>query len=84
MRITMSKERIPKFKIGDKVKLNVGGPDMAVESIVEERIGNRGFTGNYRCQWFAGKKLDKGTFPEESLIEVIDREEKTPRHDNGA
>jgi uncharacterized protein YodC (DUF2158 family) len=25
------------------------------------------FTGEYKCQWFSGKKLDNGIFPEESL-----------------
>lgn len=64
----MSEDRKPKFKIGDKVRLNVGGPDMAVHSIVEERIGSGVFSGNYRCQWFAGKKSDKDSFPEESLV----------------
>ncbi|MCD7986807.1 MAG: YodC family protein [Klebsiella quasipneumoniae] len=24
-------------------------------------------TGEYKCQWFSGKKLDHGVFPEESL-----------------
>ncbi|WP_140132044.1 DUF2158 domain-containing protein, partial [Vibrio parahaemolyticus] len=24
----------------------------------------------YRCQWFAGKKLDNGIFPHDSLIKV--------------
>ena len=64
----MSEERIPKYKIGDKVRLNVGGPDMAVKSI--SRSMNDRFTGQYRCQWFAGKKLDSGDFPEDSLVQI--------------
>lgn len=73
----MSEKRKPKYQIGDKVKLNVGGPDMAIQSIVEERYGDdKGFIGSYRCQWFAGKKLDSGTFPEESLIPVMKTEPK--------
>lgn len=80
----MNQVRIPKFKIGDKVKLNVGGPDMAVHSIIEERIGSEAFSGNYRCQWFAGKKSDKDIFPEESLVGVVENTEETPRHDDGA
>ncbi|ENV56490.1 hypothetical protein F951_02188 [Acinetobacter soli CIP 110264] len=64
----MSEDRIPKYKIGDKVKLNVGGPDMAVKSISTNRDDI--FTGQYRCQWFAGKKLDSGDFPEASLIQI--------------
>lgn len=79
----MSEERKPKYQIGDKVRLNVGGPDMAVKSL-EEDFRNKSFTGSYKCQWFAGKKLDSGTFPEESLIEIIENAEETPRHDDGA
>ncbi|SFR00718.1 Uncharacterized small protein [Enterobacter sp. kpr-6] len=26
-----------------------------------------GFKNSYRCQWFAGKKLESGLFAEESL-----------------
>lgn len=63
----MSEEHIPKYKKGDKVKLNVGGPGMAVKSVGTIRDGS--FSGIYKCQWFAGKKLDWGEFPEESLIE---------------
>ena len=55
----------PKYKIGDKVKLNSGGPVMSVQSLSTNR--NDEFTGTYKCQWFAGKKLDNGLFPEESL-----------------
>lgn len=59
-----------KYKIGDKVKLNSGGPVMSVQTVhtydrYSEKEGE--FNGKYTCQWFAGKKLDKGTFPEESL-----------------
>lgn len=64
----MSEAREPKYQIGDKVKLNVGGPDMAVKTIHTDHIEN--FKGEYRCQWFAGKKLDWGDFPEESLVPV--------------
>ena len=51
-----------KFKIGDIVKLKSGGPEMTVQTIPYER------NSRYRCQWFAGKKLESGEFPEESLI----------------
>lgn len=62
-------DRKPKYKVGDKVKLNVGGPDMAVLRInIDHRTDN--FSGHYSCQWFAGKKLDEGKFVEESLIPV--------------
>ncbi|WP_409307090.1 YodC family protein [Pseudomonas putida] len=48
------------FEIGDIVKLKSGGPGMTVQSYDEER-------GNYTCQWFAGKKLERGIFKEPSL-----------------
>jgi uncharacterized protein YodC (DUF2158 family) len=53
-----------KFKIGQIVKLKSGGPDMTVQS-----KGNEAGT-RYSCQWFAGKKLENGTFPTESLQSV--------------
>lgn len=71
----MSEERQPKYKVGDKVKLNVGGPDMAIQKIIISKsyhTDEEFFSGKYDCQWFAGKKLDSGTFPEESLIQVIE------------
>lgn len=57
-----------KYKIGDIVKLKSGGPEMTVRK-VDSNMGGE-FLGSYRCQWFAGKKLDAGVFPEESLVEV--------------
>lgn len=56
------------YEIGDKVKLNTGGPDMTVQATATTP------TGVYTCQWFAGKKLDSGRFPFASLVPV----EKTP------
>lgn len=63
----MTQERQPLYEIGDIVKLSAGGPDMAIESLVS---GRAGFTGTYCAQWFAGKKIDKSKFPEESLTLV--------------
>lgn len=83
----MSEKRKPKYKIGDKVKLNVGGPDMAIDRILMSKKlpgDHECFSGKYNCQWFAGKKLDSGNFPEESLIEIIEKTEGTPRHDDEA
>jgi Uncharacterized small protein (DUF2158) len=47
---------------------------------VEERLGNMPNIGadfgkmdsneRYRCQWFAGSKLESGIFPVESLVKV--------------
>lgn len=65
----MSNTRQPIYNIGDKVKLNVDGPNMSIKAILGlDTSGN--FNGSYRCQWFAGKKLEWGDFSEESL-EVI-------------
>ncbi|KUM15227.1 YodC family protein [Pasteurella multocida] len=56
------------FHIGDIVKLKSGGPDMTIEKVL--RSISEEFLGFYECQWFAGKKLEKGRFPEESLESV--------------
>lgn len=71
----MNEQRKAKFSLGSKVKLNVGGPEMVVYMINEHRSGE--FTGTYRCQWFAGKKLENGPFAEESLVEVIEVDVKS-------
>lgn len=63
----MSREN--KYSCGDIVKLKSGGPDMTVKD-VGSHFSSKEFTGNYTCQWFAGKKLDTGSFPEESLVDV--------------
>ena len=52
------------LKTGDIVKLKSGGPDMAVQG-----LGRVGFF----CQWFAGKKLERGDFPVDSL-ELVKKE----------
>ncbi|EGR0536025.1 DUF2158 domain-containing protein [Vibrio parahaemolyticus] len=72
------------FSVGDIVKLKSGGPDMTVKEVETkpkmdsygdyEEDANGSYiyvpNGNYVCQWFAGKKLDHGVFPEESLLAV--------------
>ncbi len=62
----------PKFDTGSKVQLNAGGPVMSVFSVERNFIstGQYEFSGFYKCQWFAGKKLEEGRFREPSLIEV--------------
>lgn len=63
-----SNARKPKFKIGDIVYLVTGSPSLSVaEPLIEYKSGSNAFHGNYKCQWFAGKKLEHGNFPEESL-----------------
>jgi len=53
-----------KFTVGDIVKLKSGGPDMTVRAVPEN------LTKLYTCQWFAGKKLEQGAFPGDSLESV--------------
>lgn len=65
----MTQERQPLYEIGDIVKLSAGGPDMAIESLVCHNRTEE-FMGSYYAQWFAGKKIDKSKFPEESLTLV--------------
>ena len=55
------------FKTGETVRLISGGPIMTVKE------------SDYyvECQWFAGKKLESGNFPPDSLIRVsVDEKEK--------
>jgi uncharacterized protein YodC (DUF2158 family) len=58
-----------KFAIGDVVKLNSDGPDMTVKQLPQK------LSPHYHCQWFAGKKLESGNFPEDSM-ELVKK--KTP------
>ncbi|BFN31043.1 DUF2158 domain-containing protein [Vibrio parahaemolyticus] len=57
------------FQTGEIVKLKSGGPDMTVQS-----TANTSGTHFY-CQWFAGKKLERGSFPADSLEYVAQDEE---------
>ncbi|GAB3091405.1 YodC family protein [Lysobacter terrae] len=50
-----------KFAIGDIVKLKSGGPEMTVQTQPDPP------SQYYNCQWFAGKKLESGRFPSDSL-----------------
>ena len=58
----MAKESL--FSIGDIVQLNSGGPEMTVHTQPEN------LHQSYRCQWFAGKKLESGMFLHASLKRV--------------
>lgn len=49
------------FKVGDIVQLKSGGPEMTVKAVPPPH------SELYTCQWFAGKKLESGTFPSDSL-----------------
>lgn len=52
------------FAVGDIVKLKSGGPDMTVRTVPHSG------SDYYDCQWFAGKKLELGRFPFDSLEQV--------------
>ena len=54
------------FQLGTIVKLNSGGPDMTVRDVCINYDTNLP-SGIVGCQWFAGKKLESGHFPVESL-----------------
>ncbi len=56
-----------KFKVGDVVKLNSGGPEMTVTA-----IGPVDFVHSVRndlasCKWFSGTKLESGRFQDAEL-----------------
>jgi uncharacterized protein YodC (DUF2158 family) len=57
------------YCVGDIVKLKSGGPDMTIRGVLDNPLSKEP-TVNYKCQWFAGKKLDNGIFPQESLVKV--------------
>ncbi len=67
------KKRFPK---GAKVRLNVGGPVMAVKGYSY----GAGTVQEIVCQWFSGKdKAEKDDFPPESLILVKDDAEESKK-----
>lgn len=50
--------------VGSLVRLKAGGPVMTIYAIPSEHAKY------YVCQWFAGKKLDRGHFQFEELVEA--------------
>jgi uncharacterized protein YodC (DUF2158 family) len=60
------------FAVGSIVKLKSGGPEMTVQAVMNLTKGTY-----LRCQWFAGKKLESGDFPPDSL-EVVPPQPKAP------
>ncbi len=54
-----------KFKQGDVVILNSGGPDMTIQK------WNRD-ANTYTCSWFVEAKLETAYFTEDSLV-LVDR-----------
>ena len=49
------------FAVGDTVSLKSSGPVMTVHSVP------KAMAPSYTCQWFAGKKLERGQFQFEEL-----------------
>lgn len=62
------------FAVGTIVKLKSGGPDMTIKEVVVGYTTKKP-TGDVICQWFAGKGLQQGTFPTDSL-ELVKPEAK--------
>ena len=58
------------LKKGMKVKLKSGGPIMTVFKI-ESSLNESVF-----CQWFSGDKLERESFPPESLKIIKEEQEK--------
>ncbi|MFH0021140.1 DUF2158 domain-containing protein [Pseudomonas fluorescens] len=65
----MASQKIAK---GTLLKLTAGGPDMAVKRLITNQ---QEVTVQVECQWFAGKKLEQGIFPVESL-EIVTKAKK--------
>lgn len=59
----MAQAKSKTFAVGTIVKLKSGGPDMTIQ-------GEATSGGHLYAQWFAGKKLERGSFPIDSLEEV--------------
>ncbi len=59
-----------KFNVGDIVQLISGGPEMTVAEVRAQHVPTI-YAGKISCQWFAGKKLEHGYFPADSLVKVI-------------
>lgn len=64
------------------MQLKSGGPKMTVEGITRPPV-SVALTYNepdkrqwYACQWFAGSKLEKETFPEDNLMIPSESEKK--------
>ena len=51
------------FTVGDIVRLKSGGPKMSVSKPDGGTLGNL-----VDCKWFAGAKLEHGSFPANTLV----------------
>ncbi|PWT96810.1 MAG: DUF2158 domain-containing protein [Bacteroidetes bacterium] len=64
-------ELVEKFKIGDTVVLNSGGPKMTIAAkyMIQSPGGQKTFEGFYKCTWFSNEDLKEGKFHQDSLKE---------------
>ena len=69
----MSNENNQEFAVGNVVKSVAGGPDMSVNKFMAAGQNS----GQYRCQWFAGKKLESGFFNESELVLVNNKSDES-------
>lgn len=58
-----------KIEVGAIVKLKSGVPAMVVNEVKIDYTTQQP-DGTFRCQWFAGEKLDSGIFPMATLEKV--------------
>jgi len=64
----VKKKLTQEFQSGETVRLISGGPIMTIKHVGVDEV---------ECQWFAGKKLESGYFPNTSLIRgSVDEKEK--------
>ena len=59
-----SSDESVEFAVGEIVELVSGGPKMTVQSWDTRNVGSNLM---FKCQWFAGKKLESGSFRAEQL-----------------
>lgn len=86
----MSNEPVPKFKVGDKVRIIVGGnaPMMAVEQVIADDPAFKSSSSQkqswmitekspfrYRCVFLEGRKIRCESF-DEAVLESIKDDEK--------
>ncbi|WP_445946930.1 YodC family protein [Shewanella sp.] len=64
----MKKENM--YEVGKIVTIKSGGPNMTIKE--PSTNYQKEWLGGYECQWFAGKKLESGIFPHDSLVVVDD------------
>jgi uncharacterized protein YodC (DUF2158 family) len=66
-------KQMAKFKSGDAVQLKSGGPKMTVTRPTDYK------QGHYECKWFAGSKLNEGTFAEDELQPYQEEKKKAQK-----